>query len=751
MADSEYPEEFTSALGDAFGDEPGTPEALAAPIPFRFPLLPWFPTVSGEYRWTPFSFTLGRSVPRALASESEATAELSPFGWWFQSEKLRLDVDGRYPQMVASGTLYSGLAVRVHWIANLTASGTNTWTGFIWYKDGNTTALPYTNVTITVIRSWFTNQRRATVTFSGGGAPNRVRTYRWSSAYFHPVELEFDTVTNTTAVTSINTCDHPNRPAGLPCENLSIETVFRRAGFQVTKSGGDGSVPLGGAGANARWSDMEMHDAMQTFWSRFANKAQWSMWVLFAALHEQGTSLGGIMFDDIGPNHRQGTAIFNNSFIKNAPSGDPDSTAWIRRMKFWTACHEMGHAFNLAHSWQKSLVFQGKGPWIPLPNEPEARSFMNYPFNVAGGQSAFFSDFEFRFSDGELLFMRHAPERFVQMGNADWFDDHGFEQAAVSPGSGYALELRVHRNLNYFEFLEPAKLELKLKNVSSEAKLVEGSILSASDHMTVILKKDGKPARQWAPYAQRCYDSSHTALAPGQSLYGSLYVAAGLNGWDLAEPGVYHIQVALHLGDEDVISNVLKVRVAPPQGYDEEFVAQDFFSEDVGRTLAFNGSLFLKNANDTLHEVADRLGQRRVAYHARMALGNPYTRDYKTLALPDGIRDLTSAQQDQGAFKVTQAKPTAARKELMAALIDKSTEAVDTIGHIDYNQQVAQFSDFLAQKGDPAAAGQCLQGLHKTLSARGVLGSVLNDIETRRQSYASKKSTKGKKTPSAKK
>ena len=49
---------------------------------------------------------------------------------------------------------------------------------------------------------------------------------------------------------------------------------------------------------------------------------------------------------------------------------------------------------------------------------------MNYPYYVSGGQTAFFADFEYRFSDSELLFMRHAPASFVEMGNADWFDDH---------------------------------------------------------------------------------------------------------------------------------------------------------------------------------------------------------------------------------------------------------------------------------------------------------------------------------------
>lgn len=229
-----------------------------------------------------------------------------------------------------------------------------------------------------------------------------------------------------------------------------MQKVYQRAGFDVSTSPAPSIVPLAGAGANGKWSDQEMHDAMQVYWSKFANKAQWALWTFFAAQHEQGSSLGGIMFDDIGPNHRQGTAIFTNSFIAVPPAGDPNPAAWINRMVFWTATHEMGHAFNLAHSWQKALGL----PWIPgLANEPEARSFMNYPYSVSGGQTAFFSNFQFRFSDPELLFLRHAPARLVQMGNAAWFDHHGFEQARVLPEPSFKLEARVNRAEARFEFL----------------------------------------------------------------------------------------------------------------------------------------------------------------------------------------------------------------------------------------------------------------------------------------------------------
>lgn len=716
----------------------------ADPSAFDFPIfVPWTIPVSGLYSWS-FQFIF---KARTFGAEEIAGPTLPgpTLPWWLQREELRLDVDGRYPQMQASGTLLLGTTSRAHWIAQLTKVASYKWTGSIWFKDGNAGLMPYTNVEITANASWFTNQKSATVKFTGGGAAPKTRTFKFSSSYHHPVEFEFDTVQGTSAVTSVNTCAHPNRPASLPCETLTIEKVFQRAGFQVKKSGSDNTIPVSGAGGNGTWSDMEMHDAMQTYWSRFANKAQWSMWVLFAAQHDQGSTLGGIMFDDIGPNHRQGTAMFNNSFIANAPAGDANPAAWVQRMKFWTACHEMGHAFNLAHSWQKSHPPSWGTPWIPLSNENEARSFMNYPYNVAGGQSAFFSDFDYRFSDSELLFMRHAPARFVQMGNADWFDDHGFEQTAVSPEPSFKLELRVNRSKPVFEFLEPVVLELKLTNVSDQPQLVDEHVLEDAEEMTVIIKKQGKAARQWAPFARYCKSPGKAVLQPGESLYESLFVAVGRNGWDLAEPGVYQVQMALHLGEEDTVSNTLRVRVAPPRDYDEEFVAQDFFTEDVGRILSFDGSQVLDAGNETLHEVMDRFGKRKVAFHAGVALGNPMTRDYRTLALDDGQRDMTSAGDDKGKFKTIAKKAKNARSYLEKALIKSPEEAAETLGHIDYKYYVDGFAAWLDQEGDGESAANCQGRLRSALAKRNVLASVLDRIKAQEAAYASKGRKSGKK------
>ena len=229
-------------------------------------------------------------------------------------ETVRLDVDGRYPQMTISGTRILSLAAQVHWIAELQSTAADQWQGAIWFRDGNSFGMPHISIVVSVTRS-FANSPTLSLTFGGGGIADETHLYVFDSPFFRDVEFEYDSVEGSTAVTEINTHDHTNRPTSLPSESMSIEQSFERAGFGVAKSGGDGTIPLANAGVNGTWSDAEMHDAMQTFWSRFDSTAQWSMWVLFAASHDDGNSLGGIMFDDIGPNHRQGTAVFNDSFI----------------------------------------------------------------------------------------------------------------------------------------------------------------------------------------------------------------------------------------------------------------------------------------------------------------------------------------------------------------------------------------------------------------------------------------------------
>ncbi len=701
-----------AAMGE-FTPNPDSPIQPPIPGPLPGPLVPLPLNICG-----PVS---GRYT-RALTPKPGPVAP-SPFPPTIIT--VRVDVDRFFPQRrisIESRRLFPNQTS--HLIAEVTSDAC---LGFfnrriaarITYRDGPAAPIPGDNLIFEARRTTGRGYGTYRLTLLNGPTVVAMHTLSFQSIYFDSVEFEVDRVADAAAPTTIyDTASHPNRPADLPNETISMATVYQRAGFQVALSPNTAVIPTTGAEANGTWSDGEMHNAMLTFWSRFADKPQWAMWVLFARQHDMGPSLGGIMFDDIGPNHRQGTAIFTESFIQNAPAGDTSPAAWRNRMVFWTAIHEMGHAFNLAHSWQKALG----APWFPLANEPEARSFMNYPFNVAGGQASFFSDFRFRFSDQELIFMRHAPRRFVQMGNANWFVNHGFEDTtALEAPRGWTLEIRPNRAVNKFAFMEPVKLELKLTNVSGEPKRVEPDLLDDGKHIAVYVGREGGLTKNWSPFVTRCHETHNVFVAPDTSLYGSHLVSATTSGWLIDEPGFYKVQAAIDIQGEIVISNVLRIYVAPPTSEAQSRLAPDYFTEDVARVIAFEGAPELDKATDTLREVADRCAGSPAATYAAVAVSSPLLRDYKTLA-GDGA-ELT--------IKGTTAKVAEAAKMQMDALVNAPDSAAETLGHIDYFADLGKLTDALEAAGDSKGAIKVLKTSIATMKKRGVIKTLVKETETK--------------------
>lgn len=718
---------------------PGIPGNPRLPIPTipRPPILNFCGPVSGRYKHTPPVRFKGPIIPQpSLPGRPTIPVPTRPpmLPVNLLNITVRVDVDRFFPQKRISiewSRLFPNQ--KAHVIGEVTSdrcTGYNTRTveANIIYRNGSPTALQGSKITFKARRVSGLNYQQYSITLSGGGAPTRTYALSFQSTKFDDVEFEVDRVANAGAIhTSYATGDHPNRPGNLPSETISLGTVFERAGFDVTMSPNTTVIPTSGAGSNGTWSDSEMHNAMQTYWSRFSNRPQWAMWVLYAARHDSGRGLGGVMFDDIGPNHRQGTAIFTDSFINDVPNGDGDPAGWRRRMQFWTAVHEMGHAFNLAHSWQKALgTPQGApgDPWIPLANEPDARSFMNYPFNVSGGESSFFSDFRFRFSDDELIFMRHAPRNFVQMGNSNWFENHGFEAPNSLQHTGnWALELRPNRDASSYRFLEPVTMELKLTNTSAQAVSVDPDMVSEGHHVTIFTQKEGGKTHQWRPMMASCHEPHEERLDPGESLYGAHMVSAASSGWIIDEPGFYKVQAAVNMGDEIIVSNVARVYVTPPVSADEAAVAGDYFTEDVARAIAFKGAPELTKAHSVLDEVIDRCGDHPAVIHAKVARSAPQLRDYKILDVGSG--------RDQLAIKSVSSKVSQAAKTHENAFFDQADVAADTMGHIPYFDQCREVAEALEDNGAGDEAVNMMEKTIAMMKKRGVLASVIDNAERR--------------------
>ncbi|MCY1071375.1 hypothetical protein OV090_41920 [Nannocystis sp. RBIL2] len=604
--------------------------------------------------------------------------EILPAGDARAPHELRLDIDGDCPQMAASGTLRRPFAEDVYWLAHpLARVDDRTWRGPVVLSEPTTVG--YDAVELRRVDGPDDDASLVDLTLLRAGQIVAEHRHVRRGAAFVAVEFELDYVAGVEPVLGIRTHAHPHRPASLPDEELTLVGAFARAGVEVTTTSGDGLVPLKGAGADELWSDGELHDAMQTYWSRFADRPQWALWVFFAGLHRDGDGLGGIMFDDIGPNHRQGAAIFHDSFISRAPAGDPNPAAWVQRMRFWTTVHEIGHAFNLAHSWEKQLTGYPL-PWLPVANDPRARSWMNYPYNIEPTGERFFSDFEFAFAADELLFVRHAPRRFVRMGDASWYDNHGFSRLLPAPG----LELSLHVGNSRLEFLEPVVLDVRLRNAGPEPVTLPAALLRSLDSLSVVHKRIGRQARRHIPFATYCGDESEVTLAPGQSITEALYVSAGRNGFDISAPGRYCLQAAVLLkGDTAVVSPPLELRIAPPLSREQEIVAQDYFSEDVARVMAFDGSTVLTRANDTLREIAE-MEASRAAIHAKIALAMPQVHPWQTI-------DFT-----RRALMKHNVDPEPASDVLHELLIDRAREAVRSLSSTDYRR----YGDFLQKIRD---------------------------------------------------
>jgi hypothetical protein len=344
---------------------------------------------------------------------------------------------------------------------------------------------------------------------------------------------------------------------------------------------------------------------------------------------------------------------------------------------------------------------------------------MNYPYRVAPApgktrEQTFFANFQFRFSDPELLFLRHAPERFVEMGSAPWFDHHAFEQARAEVVTPLGLEVRLHRPA-LFEFLEPVVVELKLTNVSGSPIVLDRHVLESDDVQLIVTREGGQP-HAVRPYVRRCFEPDPVTLEVGESLYAQATVSFDAYGHAIAEPGRYAVHAMLRAEELDILAAPLDIRVLTPGSRDEELLAGDVFDPEVGAVLAVGGSRGLPVAVAVLENVSDRLAGSRIAVHADAALGAAAVRDGIVLGdrSSDGVMGV----------EVRRADPDEAARRLSAAFGDLDV-AAQTFGHIGVTEKVMRDASALKAAGNRQEAGALATGLVETLEQRGVKESVV--------------------------
>ena len=515
------------------------------------------------------------------------------------------------------------------------------------------------------------------------------------------MNVEIDHEAGVSPILSLNPHNIDNhRPTSLPNADITIASTFQKAGISIVRNtSNEGAVATSNAGSNSRWSNAELHDAMQTAWSKDEASA-WAMWVLQANKHDDDHT--GLMFDDIGTHQRCGTALFHGNSGYSGASANV-----VNRHKFMTLIHEMGHNFNLYHSWVKT---SGTSNWSNrVANEPEARSYMNYANRVAAGYYGFFDTFEYRFSDQELLFLRHAPEEFIKMGGNTWGTDHagaGFDGEAGVPGDEPVtndLELTVSSNKikPVYEFLELVNLDLTLTNQGEETQQVDPELLDDTAHMTIKVSRNGKLAKEYKPYATPCHkDESKVSLAKGESITGEICLAGGKLGWVVDEPGRYEISVVVGLhsaeGKENISATPFVFIVAEPTSGEDKTIADDYFNDDVGRVLAMGGTKVLTRANEVLTEVKERLPGSKAAQQADLTLNLPNIRKYKMLQVNHGgTKSVAEDQVDDKAIS-----------DIKNIVVNQTATIKENLGGKTFNKLCKKVAENLKEHGDDEGSEQ---------------------------------------------
>jgi len=538
---------------------------------------------------------------------------------------LRVDVDGKRPTKRISGDVYKVSGATVTYFgsfivnkptlvvnaSSVTVSGAGSFS-FV-------TLFPVVRVTIPRVAVFAPPAPAKLVFADATGSVGSTYSCAFVSTYFRTVQYEQDFVKGTTPFVSYNT---GTLSSGGPSRTLSVVSSYAEAGIEMQPSAAANEVAVSGAGLDARWSNAELHASMQTQFSLWQNEAQWKVWLLVATMHEEGPGLRGIMFDQMGK-QRQGCAVFHDVIGGN--NAEP------QRAALRTYVHELGHCFNLLHSWQKSLAVP------PAPNKLDALSWMNYVQNFPGGATAYWAAFPFQFDDPEVVHLRHAFRNNVIMGGSNFaigaadFDAQPFFEQ-IENNSGLELELEARKS---FALAEPVVVEIKLYITDKRGRRVHSNLHPKNGFVQIAIQKPGGQIVPYMPLIQQCNEPELVVLdETNPSIYSSAYIGYGKDGFYFDQTGVYRIRAIYYaLDGSEVVSNAIDVRVRSPLNKEDDQVADLYFGDEQGTLFYLLGSdsEYLQKGNDAFQEVLTRHKKHPLAVYAELVNGINATRNFKTI------------------------------------------------------------------------------------------------------------------------
>ncbi|MFJ8532158.1 hypothetical protein [Streptomyces sp. NPDC093591] len=638
--------------------------------------------------------------------------------------ELRVDVDGPRPLMRISGDFFQTSGATTNYVGSfvvetLTAAVTEDLVKLTGRGRFSFPVLsPHVEVSIVRGTDMTPTPGEAIVQFStDGGSPSASYLCAFVSPYFRSVQLEQDSVAGTVPFVSYDTGSLPQPPSS-PARVLTVPAAYAEAGIEVQIGGAPDVAPTGAAGADARWNDAELHNAMVNHFSLWRNVPRWQIWQMVATSYVR-TDVRGIMFDAGGAFQRQGFAVFHDAIKGEAPVS--------RRAQLRTYVHELGHAFNLLHSWEKNLAEP------PQPLGPNGGlgdlSWMNYVQNyqppppAPGGSAAYWAAFPFQFTDSELVHLRHGFYRDVIMGgnpfgvgaaevDVDLFDD------PVADNSGLALELRSNGT---FRFGEPVVVEIKLATTDLRGRSTHGRLHPNDGFVTVAIRTPSGETRTYRPPLIRCTDHEHRTVldADRPAIYESAYVGYGKDGFYFQQPGQYRLRAQYHASDGSrVLSDIHRLTVRRPLTEADEDVAELMMSGDEQGTLLYllgSRAESLESGNRAFDQVLDQYPEHPLAVYPRMVKGFSVSRDFK---------DLTPRKE----LRIRHANTEESIRQLSKVV--ESSAGDEGVDNITLGQVMRRLARVEAKAGNPQRATEVMDEMVEIFDRKNLKPHVMRDIRS---------------------
>ena len=411
---------------------------------------------------------------------------------------------------------------------------------------------------------------------------------------------------------------------------ITIQSALEEAGFDVFNVGERSAILT--PSPDDKWDDSQLHGLMTQFAQEKLDRPDWDLHLLMLQKPRM-EGLNGVMFDsgnlDLNNLPRQGVAIFQHEI--KFPIIDRSGTRlseprpdWQRKI-IQTSVHELGHAFNLAHRFERTV------------GRADSLSFMNYDWRYLGGQNRdrYWREFAFTFDPDELAFLRHGPRHSVIPGGAEFHTvpyweniDGGYSPYQTEvPTQELSLNLIPPPSGTFFGFGQPVLLTVELVNNTQEILELPGRFLDPkAGFLDFVIKRQGvsgssvnTDARLFNPVLHRCFDLAPNALdlvEPGKALSNNVNLTFGSAGFTFMEPGTYDVTAVFSLplnrrSALTVVSQPLHIRIGFPKTDEEERDAMDLFRSDVGYYLALGGSDVLPKAAELLDGIVARRQYRK--------------------------------------------------------------------------------------------------------------------------------------------